>query len=134
MGTDEIPKLPKGWFPAAVDISKAEIDFRKLSLKDFESAPFHDGRVNFFENSHQQIIPFDDLLKATRKLTPSFDRIILHQSFCGSTFLAHVLTVPGATVSYREPQALIQIAEELHPQEQAGYCQIGSCLVSKRAS
>lgn len=106
------------WFPAVLNLAQHEIKFRKISCSDFENVPFHDGRDEFLQNVCKSV-PLQDLIGAYENAQPAdFDRVILHQSFCGSTFLAKLLTIGGKAQSYREPQILIDLveAETLLPQ------------------
>lgn len=99
------------WFPAVLNAAQLDIKFRKISTPEFAKVPFHDGRDEFLQKICKAV-PFDDVLEGYESAPPhDFDRVILHQSFCGSTFLAKLLTVGGKAQSYREPQILIDLTE-----------------------
>lgn len=98
------------WFLSAADIPNQSFIFQKLDEPLFEAAPFHDGRTSFTDAACQALVSFNDAAKfiASQSVQNTTDRLILHQSFCGSTFLARALSAGEGTRVYREPQILTE--------------------------
>ncbi|MGJ8564341.1 MAG: hypothetical protein ACSHXY_12425 [Alphaproteobacteria bacterium] len=108
---DSSPLNGGAWMPAKIDWSARSVNFRKIDPDAFSSAPFHDGRHEFMTGS-PKTLNFDALIQyeqSREAIHP--DRFVLHPSFCGSTFLAKLLSVHGKTNCYREPQVLIELAD-----------------------
>ncbi len=100
------------WFPAKIDWSAKSVIFRRLDLAAFYNVPFHDGRDGFLQTV-AKAVPIQSLVDDTagsNRQPPN--RLILHHAFCGSTFLARLLSHQGRTVSYREPQVFIEATED----------------------
>lgn len=97
------------WIPAKFDWDARQVIFRKIDLKTFREVPFHDGRHDFM-GSMAETITFDTLINFSKNtIDTGPDRFILHPAFCGSTFLARLLSRKGRTACYREPQILIEL-------------------------
>ncbi|WP_374763260.1 hypothetical protein [Yunchengibacter salinarum] len=102
---------PPHWMPIHLDQAAGRVLFRELDLAAFRRAPFHDGRTRIITDRPADARLLSDVIAAWRAATPAPDRLLLHQSFCGSTLLARALQMAGCAASYREPQILIQALE-----------------------
>lgn len=99
------------WFPAGLNMAERIVRFRKVAAEPFSRVPFHDGRDPFLQ-SLSKSRSFDDIIARFKTIPPpGHDKLILHQSFCGSTFLAKLLTISRHSESYREPQILVELSE-----------------------
>ena len=56
-------------------------------------------------------VPLGEALEARWTEPPGSDRFIFHVAFCGSTFLATALDVPGRSFGQREPKVLNDVAD-----------------------
>lgn len=101
------------WFLNRFHAETRRFSFIKTSQALLHDAAFHDGRSNLKLTAVITEIDLEDALTTPHKqkdiLTPL--RIIAHTSFCGSTLLARILDIPKSVVSYREPQALTDLAQ-----------------------
>ncbi len=97
------------WFPEHMDWNASAVLFRKIDVRAFETVPFHDGRHDFLEGPITAVPLGKPQLRTNNGGDKNRPRMILHQSFCGSTFLARLLACGGKVASYREPQVLIEL-------------------------
>ncbi|MBT8077419.1 MAG: hypothetical protein KJO31_02535 [Gammaproteobacteria bacterium] len=89
--------------------------FVPTSRKLLDAAAFHDGRTELGNGEEPAIVSIDAAVRWYRETAgrEKTQRFIVHGSFCGSTLLARCLGSLENGVSYREPQALIELADGL---------------------
>jgi len=100
------------FFLQKIDPVAGRFEFIESSRGILSSAAFIDGRS---ELSPDGIIHYVDIQDAMawhgrEKAVAVPDRFIFHMSFCGSTLLARSCDIAGKVFSYKEPQALIDLA------------------------
>ncbi len=92
-----------------VDLAEERLTFVDTTRARLAAVSFLDGRSALSESS-SIVVPLSSALAvAPHVIGP--DRFICHVSFCGSTLLARMFEVPGRGFSYKEPQALVDLAD-----------------------
>lgn len=91
-----------------VDPMNRQLIFRRTTDHAVRSAAFIDGRSEIWEGQPVPLV-FGDAL-ALQPPEPGLRRYIFHMSFCGSTLLARLLDRPGRTLSLKEPNCLVDLA------------------------
>lgn len=98
------------YFLHRVDWQNERLVFIETSRETLAAAPFIDGRSPL--SGHPAVeVPLREALEAFDQSQNAGGRYIFHVSFCGSTLLARLLDVPGTSIVYREPQALVDLAD-----------------------
>ena len=101
------------FFLQQIDPILGTLNFVKTTRKLISSLAFIDGRSNL---SIDGIIYSTNINAALSYFTHKADknyssRFIHHMSFCGSTLLARSCDIINKVISYKEPQALIDLAK-----------------------
>ena len=96
------------WLPHDLDLDRRLIIFRRTSEDAVRGAGFLDGRTDIWTGQDFEL-PFD----AADEVSPTKEggRYIFHMSFCGSTLLARLLDRPGTSLTLREPDILVKLAD-----------------------
>ena len=91
-----------------VDVDGGRAFFARTDPQLLRAASFLDGRVPFAtsEPAPTELAPL--LLNKVERNDP--DRLIFNCSFCGSTYLARLVDVPGSSLVLKEPRALVDLA------------------------
>lgn len=92
-----------------VDLATERLTFLDTTRTRLATASFLDGRTALGEGE-AIVVPLARALAVASRV-PGPDRFIGHVSFCGSTLLARLFDVPGRAFSYKEPQALVDLAD-----------------------
>jgi hypothetical protein len=92
-----------------VDLATERLTFLDTTRRRLAAASFLDGRTTLGEGE-AIVVPLSRALEVAPRVAGA-DRLIAHVSFCGSTLLARLFDVPGRAFSYKEPQALIDLAD-----------------------
>lgn len=92
-----------------IDPASGTLTYVPTGRTQLAAAAFIDGRTPF-ATGPALVIAIDDALAAHHALAPAPNRIIFHVGFCGSTLLTRLLENPGAIFTYREPNALADLA------------------------
>lgn len=100
------------WFLASFDPDGGRFAFFKTNRQKLDGAAFHDGRTELSINSELVYVSLDEAISWRDNQGSLFTphRIIAHISFCASNLLARSLELGGRSLSYREPQVLIDLA------------------------
>jgi hypothetical protein len=109
---DEILSSPE-YFLSGLSTEGRTFEFIKSSRDQLSKPSFIDGRVPLSENSKIYQIKIEQALDwySHNSIKTQANNFIFHMGFCGSTLLARALDLPGKSFSYKEPQALIHVAE-----------------------
>ncbi|HSG91458.1 MAG TPA: hypothetical protein VLA56_19735 [Pseudomonadales bacterium] len=101
------------WFLHHVDLDGGRFGFLRTSRDSLSKASFVDGRSPLGADGCLHLLPAQAALDWFRRAPrPAGERrFLFHVSFCGSTLLARILDVPGRTFAYKEPQALVELAD-----------------------
>ncbi len=102
---DAPPEHSPAWFPVLVDASRAELGFLASSREALAAAPFLDQRFTAGRAPRRR--PLAALAPCAPATAPAF---VFHTAFCCSTLLATALDAPGVTLSLKEPDVLMQLA------------------------
>lgn len=96
-----------------VDFAAERLVFLKTTRQQLSKAPFIDGRTKLSDDAPIEISLKTALagFDARSALPSARNRLILHTSFCGSTYLARLLDIAPRSFVYKEPQALIDLAD-----------------------
>ncbi len=92
-----------------VDLAADRLTFVDTTRASLCAASFLDGRVAF-GSGDPILVPLSRALAVAPRVAGP-DRFVFHVSFCGSTLLARLFDVPGQAFSYKEPQALVDLAD-----------------------
>ncbi len=95
------------WLPDALDAGRRMIRFARIDRAALGKEAFLDQRKNSAVTAWAEA-RIDDLAPIVRQQAPP--AFILHSAFCGSTLLARALDAPGKTLSLREPNILLDLA------------------------
>ena len=101
------------YFLHGIDLPNRSFCFIKTTRKILSSSSFLDGRTPISTKDQPALLPIDEVLswhKASAR-TNAVNRFIFHMSFCGSTLVSRMLEQPGAAITYKEPQILLELAE-----------------------
>jgi hypothetical protein len=91
-----------------IDPARGRVEFVPTSRERLRDAAFIDGRSDF---SIGPAIAADLAEVASAPLGDGPSRYIFHISFCGSTLLARLLDQPGRSLTLREPNCLVDLAD-----------------------
>lgn len=91
-----------------IDPAQERVEFVPTSRERLRDAAFIDGRSDF---SIGPAIGADLADVASAPLGDGPFRYIFHISFCGSTLLARLLDQPGRSLTLREPNCLVDLAD-----------------------
>lgn len=98
------------YLPHAIDPGGNSITFLPTTRERLRRPSFIDGRSDFATGPAVSL-PLDAMLaEAGAARAGEVDRMIFHVSFCGSTLLARMLDVPGASFVLKEPNILVELA------------------------
>lgn len=108
LAIDDILEEPR-FFPHRLDAASRRIMFVETERETIAGSAFLDGRTPLGRNDRSHVIPIDAALaRPPRAQAPA--RAIFHGAFCGSTLLSRALDRPGTSLSLREPQVLVDLA------------------------
>jgi len=96
-------------FLHSIDVSGGRAVFHHTDPQLLRDATFLDGRSNIASNPAEPA-SLSDLIASTADQPTVKERLLFNVSFCGSTFLARLVDVPGQTLVLKEPQCLNDIA------------------------
>lgn len=107
------------WFPDALDASTGAIRFARIAREALAAEAFLDQRKNNSVTAWAEARIDDIAPHAPTSPAPAF---IYHSAFCGSTLLARALNAPGAVLSLKEPNILLDLvnARRVSPALQSG--------------
>ena len=107
------------WFPDALDASKGVIRFSRMTRDALSAEAFLDQRKNKSVTAWADCRVDDIAPHVPKSPAPAF---VYHSAFCGSTLLARALDVPGAVLSLKEPNILLDLvnARRVSPALQTG--------------
>ncbi|MBH0113899.1 hypothetical protein I5E68_13180 [Novosphingobium sp. YJ-S2-02] len=97
-------------FVHRIDALKRRVQIVEVRLEALQAASFLDGRQAFWSSSDSY-----DVARMRALLDPSTTAVrgwIFHVGFCGSTLLSHLLEQPRDVLALREPQALVDLADQ----------------------
>ena len=100
------------WFLAGLDADRGVLQYVRTEEAILRRTAFHDGRSPLQIAPNLIELPLAEGL-AWSEAQPAMaepPRLLAHVSFCGSTLLSQMIDQPGATLVYREPDALVQLA------------------------
>ena len=106
------------WFLYGIDSGSRQLQFARTSEQIIRSVSFLDGRETISTKREFHEVPLKDVVDQPIAEPDGPDRFLLHTAFCGSTFLARLLDVPGKSLCYREPQVHVDLARmkvDKHP-------------------
>lgn len=107
---DRVLLSDPAWFPDRLDWPNRLIRLVRVERAVLATSAFLDGRTPLASASAASRVltlrEFVDGLGERRQDA----RWLLHESFCGSTLLARILTVDGEALCLREPQVLVDLA------------------------
>jgi hypothetical protein len=106
------------YFLHRVDLAEEQLTFVDTTRARLAAVSFLDGRSAFGE-ANPIVVPLSSALDVAPRVAGP-DRLICHASFCGSTLLARLFDVPGRAFSYKEPQALVDLADSHAAATRAG--------------
>ena len=97
------------WFPDRIDPGNRLVRLVRTSHHILASSAFLDGRTPLsIAGADPLIVGLDAFIEHAPPAPPM--RWIFHESFCGSTLLARMLTIGGRSLCLREPQILVDLA------------------------
>lgn len=106
----EIVRDPS-WFVTDYDAAREALSFVRADRATFAAQPFLDRRWKR-DALASRIVPLEAVAEALpQDACPPALNFIWHTSFCCSTLLADLLDLPGRNLSYREPMALVSVAD-----------------------
>lgn len=107
------------WFPDVLDAPKGVIRFARIARDALSAEAFLDQRKNNSVTAWADCRIDDIAPHVPKSPAPAF---IYHSAFCGSTLLARALDAPGAVLSLKEPNILIDLvnARRVTPALQSG--------------
>jgi len=107
------------WFPDALDPGRGVIRFARIGDDALRREAFLDARKNASVEAWAEA----SIAELVAHLpTPMPAAYIFHSAFCGSTLLARALDLPGRSLSLKEPNILLDLANarRAHPAYQSG--------------
>ena len=100
------------WIPHAIDPSGANLTFVHVPRAARSDLTFLSDE-HYKGQFAKEAYPFASVAAALGNIDPRPPHYIFHSSFCCSTLLAKALDVPGKTVSLREPDILLHLANRV---------------------
>lgn len=102
------------WLPDALDAGRGVIRFARIDSEALRREAFLDARKDPSVAAWAEAA-IADLAPHTPAPAPA--AYIFHSAFCGSTLLARALDMPGRTLSLKEPNVLLDLANarRAHP-------------------
>lgn len=108
------------WILQDLDTDGETLIYSRAERVRLDQAPFHDGRSPFSASPEIRRIRLSDALAFDNAEGGDEDfRLVLHSSFCGSSYLARILDVPGYSFAFREPNILNVLSNRLVQGEDA---------------
>ena len=100
------------YFLQQIDPESGTLNFVKTTRKIISSSAFVDGRSTLSVDNVIYAVDIKQAIAFMHEHLPNMamNRYIFHMSFCGSTLLARTCDKPKKVLSYKEPQALIDLA------------------------
>jgi hypothetical protein len=99
------------WFPDRLDWHNRLVRLVPVRLETLRKSAFLDGRTPLHDpREAPQVVDLETFIAAHSRESPPDVGWIFHESFCGSTQLARILTVDGEALCLREPQILTDLA------------------------
>jgi hypothetical protein len=108
---EQVLKSPN-YFLQQINQESGALNFIKTTRKIISSSAFVDGRSTLSVDNVIYAVDIKQGIAFMHEHSPNMpvNRYIFHMSFCGSTLLARACDKPEKTLSYKEPQALIDLA------------------------
>jgi len=102
------------WLPDALDAGRGAIRFVRIDSEALRREAFLDARKDPSVAAWAEAAIAD---LAPHAPAPAPAAYIFHSAFCGSTLLARALDMPGRTLSLKEPNVLLDLANarRVHP-------------------
>ena len=98
------------FFPHQISLADDRLTFIPTDRTKLRGASFIDGRSDFSTGAASDTCL--STLLASPVQAPQPDRFIFHIAFCGSTLLSRLLDVPGRALVLREPNCLVDLANQ----------------------
>ena len=100
------------YFLQQIDPESGTLNFVKTTREIISSSAFVDGRSTLSVDNVIYAVDINKAIAYMHEHSPNVpvNRYIFHMSFCGSTLLARTCDKPTKVLSYKEPQALIDLA------------------------
>jgi len=116
------------WLPTEIDLQNHSLKFSQINRQSISREAFLDNRMAGSVTDTAQI-PISQL-NAQVTSTSSPPAFIFHTAFCCSTLLARALDIPGTTISFKEPDILMQLANIYRTQPAANPEKLQSLILS----
>ncbi|GAB4521691.1 MAG: hypothetical protein Kow00133_08790 [Amphiplicatus sp.] len=98
------------WLPEAYDAARGVVRFARIDRARLSCEPFLDRRMEDSVTARAEA-SLDVVARALeRTAPPPVPAFIFHTAFCCSTLLARALDAPGACLSLKEPNILLDLA------------------------
>jgi len=104
------------WFPAGFSADYRNLRFALLDRDSLTHEAFLDQRMAAAVKK-EKLIPLAELLNSELDYGKPLPAFIFHSAFCCSTLLARALDSRGTTLSYKEPDVLMGLANALRVDE-----------------
>ncbi|MBB5519682.1 hypothetical protein [Amphiplicatus metriothermophilus] len=98
------------WLPEAYDAARGVLRFARIDRAGLAREPFLDRRMEGSVTARAEA-SLDAVARALGRTAPApVPAFIFHTAFCCSTLLARALDAPGACLSLKEPNILLDLA------------------------